>query len=312
MLRPMHNPSNHQPSPPASLPSDSLTRVPTGNETEELLQNRSRKFGQRREVTLLFADLRRFTDLSAPLDHEVVYELLGHVMDCLTAEVIEQNGTVIDYFGDGLAAMWNAPDDQTDHADRACRAALGMFKSLPDVAADWAGMLEGGKLRLGVGIHTGLVQVGNAGSQRVKKYGPRGAAVHLASRVEAATKRIGLPFVFTGATAAQLSGSFSSYRICRAALPGIEKPVDLFAMCLPNPDAQQLAAIEAYGQALQLIEESDFEQAANLLAQLLPTDNPPTRFLSEYVQQQLDQQQGRRSTDKQSGGGRGVIRLDIR
>ena len=152
------------------------------------LENDPQKMiGETREVTLLFADLRDFTRLPTSLETDVVYELLGHVMDCLTAAVMDHDGLVIDYYGDGLAAMWNAPADQADHPELACRAGLRMLEALPDVVADWAGVLDR-ELQLGVGIHTGVVHVGNAGSCRRMKYGPRGANVNLASRVESATK----------------------------------------------------------------------------------------------------------------------------
>ncbi len=152
--------------------------------------------GETREVTLLFADLRDFTRLSASLETNVVYELLAHVMDCLTAAVLDHDGLVIDYYGDGLAAMWNAPADQAEHAELACRAGLRMLEAVPDVVADWAGVL-GRELQIGVGVNTGVVHVGNAGSSRRMKYGPRGANVNLASRVESATKAIGLPMIVT-------------------------------------------------------------------------------------------------------------------
>ena len=104
--------------------------------------NRTRKSSaKQREVTLLFADLRDFTELSTRSKWTYVCELLGQVMDCLTAAVMDHDGLVIDYYGDGLAAMWNAPADQADHAELACRAALRMLESLPDVAADWADVL---------------------------------------------------------------------------------------------------------------------------------------------------------------------------
>ena len=88
-----------------------------------------------REVTLLFADLRDFTRRAESLDMDVVYEFLGHVMDALTAAVMDHDGLVLDYYGDGLAAMWNAPADQADHAELACRAGLRMLESMPDVDA---------------------------------------------------------------------------------------------------------------------------------------------------------------------------------
>ena len=68
-----------------------------------------------REVTLLFADLRNSTEISAALEPNETYELLSQVMECLTAAVIDHDGLIIDYYGDGLAAMWNAPADQSDH-----------------------------------------------------------------------------------------------------------------------------------------------------------------------------------------------------
>ena len=84
-----------------------------------------------REVTLLFADLRNSTALAAALEPNETYELLSQVMECLTAAVIDHDGLIIDYYGDGLAAMWNAPADQSDHPELACRAALRMLQALP-------------------------------------------------------------------------------------------------------------------------------------------------------------------------------------
>ncbi len=279
---------------------------------DDLLQVSRRMFGLRREATLLFADLRRFADLSAPLAHEEVYELLGHVMDCLTTEVLAQDGQVIDYFGDGLAAMWNAPEDQADHATRACQTALAMIELLPDVAADWKGLLQRGELRLGIGIHTGIVQVGNSGSRRLKKYGPRGATVHVASRVEAVTKIIGLPLVLSGATTSRLPESIRTYRICCAELPGVDHPLDLFGALPAQTEAAQNAAVEAYQRGLALFEQGDLESAKLALATIAESRILPTRFLLQQVEQQLGQKYRRRSGDKPVSRSAGVIRIDVK
>ena len=90
-------------------------------------------------------------------------ELLSHVMDCLTEAVVQHDGFVIDYYGDGLMAMWNAPTEQADHAERACRAALRMLATLPTVATEWQRVIHT-ELRIGIGIHTGSAQIGNAGN----------------------------------------------------------------------------------------------------------------------------------------------------
>ncbi|MEX0643210.1 MAG: adenylate/guanylate cyclase domain-containing protein [Pirellulales bacterium] len=184
---------------------------------------------QQREVTLLFADLRRFTELSASLDMELASELLGQVMDCFTTAVMDHDGLVVDYYGDGLCAMWNAPADQADHAELACRAALRMVETLPQVAADWAGVL-GTDLQLGIGVHTGTVQVGNAGSRHRMKYGPRGTNVHLASRLEKATKEFGVPILVTRTTASRLSNRFHPRSVGTAELTGFKEPIEVFAI----------------------------------------------------------------------------------
>jgi len=178
-----------------------------------------------REVTMLFADLRNSTALSTALDPNETYELMSQVTECLTAAVIEHDGLIIDYYGDGLAAMWNAPADQSDHAELACRAALRMLQSLPEISADWAHVIET-ELQLGIGVHTGMAHVGNTGSRHRTKYGPRGTNVNLTSRIEAATKQLGIPLLVTKATASRLSNCIVVHRVCRAQMPGFDEPID--------------------------------------------------------------------------------------
>jgi adenylate cyclase len=264
---------------------------------------------QQRDVTLLFADLRGFTELAASLEIvPLVSELAAHVMDCLTEAVADHDGCVVDYFGDGLLAMWNAPADQPDHPERACRAGLAMLERLPAVAADWAGALPA-DLRLGIGIHTGAVQVGNAGSTRQAKYGPRGPNVHLASRVEAATKSLAQPLLATASTVERLSNEFAANRVCRAQMPGLPRPVELFAVRLATADAGLAAAWHVYAAALRHFEDARYEQAADVLASAEPQCRAvPWRFLAEEVQRELGRQQRRRSTDKPKSKN-GVIAL---
>ena len=150
-------------------------------------------------------------------------------MDCPTAAAMDHDGLVVDYYGDGLSAMWNAPADQADHAELACRAALRMLETLPDVAADRAEVL-GADLRLGIGVHTGIVQVGNAGSRRRSKYGPRGTNVHLTSRFEKATKEFGEPILITRTTASRLSNRLHTRGVGRAQLPGFDEPIEVYTI----------------------------------------------------------------------------------
>jgi adenylate cyclase len=253
-----------------------------------------------REVTLLFADLRGSTQLIASLEIDQAYELLGDVMDCLTAAVLDHDGLVIDYYGDGLAAMWNAPADQFEHPELACRAALRMLETLPEISADWAHVHSAG-LELGIGVHTGRALVGNAGSRRRIKYGPRGASVHLASRLEAASKQLQLPLIITQSTADRLSDRFTPKRICRARLRGVEQPVNLFTISIPSWADSVRDAWAIYGSALRSFERGELDDAARLLRSLDPSIVAvPARFFADEVQRAQGQQHRRRSTDGQA------------
>jgi adenylate cyclase len=264
---------------------------------------------EQREVTLLFADLRGSTELSCALEIDEHYELLAQVMDCFTAAVMDHDGLVIDYYGDGLAAMWNAPADQAEHAELACRAALRIVETLPDIAADWAELIHR-DLPLGIGVHTGIVQVGNAGSARRIKYGPRGQHVHVASRVEGAAKELSVPLLVTEQSVERLSNQLVAQRICRARLRGMKQPLNLFTVHSTATDADLSAAWDIYHVALHLFEQGKLREAAEKLQSIdAAVSGVPARFLAEQVQLQLGRQQHRRSTDRRGSDDGAVITL---
>ena len=265
---------------------------------------------EKRDVTLLFADLRHSTSLSSDFEIDQLCELMGQVLDCLSAAVMDHDGLVIDYYGDGLAAMWNAPADQAEHAELACRAALRMLETLPDVAADWADVLHK-DLRLAIGIHSGVVQVGNAGSARRTKYGPRGPNVHIASRAENAAKELDVPLVVTQPVAERLSNRFAIHRICRARIRGVDQPMELVSVSPAPIEPIAAAAWKNYNAVLSLFERGELSEAAELLQTIEPTSIKlaPIRFLAEHIQKELNRQRSRRSTDKAEVRQRGVIAL---
>jgi adenylate cyclase len=241
-----------------------------------------------RELTLLFADLRGFSRISERIGASETYSLLSDILDRLTNCIMDKSGVVIDYYGDGLAAMWNAPADVPEHADRAVEAALAMHNELPAINSQWAERL-GGIVRLGLGIHTGRAQVGNSGSQRRLKYGPRGHAVNLTSRVEAATKVLGVSGLLTGQTRAALTQPADLRRICRARLTGMTEAVELYEL----PPASDLAAwrvrCQHYEAALALYEQghvADCAAACDAILQQFSTDGP-TKWLLSRAEQRL-------------------------
>ena len=155
-------------------------------------------------------------------------------MERLTARIAEQGGVVVDYVGDGILAMWNAPIAQPDHAAPRLPRGPGHAGELPDLNEHWPERI-GGTLALGIGVNTGEALVGNTGSRRKFKYGPLGHTVNLASRVEGTTKQLGLPILITGSTHVQLGGTFATRRLCRVRVVGIEAPVDLHELHAIEP-----------------------------------------------------------------------------
>lgn len=265
---------------------------------ETIQRNPSCLAGQLREVTLLFADLRGFTTLAETLPPVDCYRLLGEVMEALTQVVIKHDGIVVDYYGDGLLALWNAPLDQSNHADLTCHAALTMLDALPEVSRDWRHLL-GGPLELGIGVHTGPVLVGNAGTKSRLKYGPRGSNVNLASRVQAATRQLEASLLITAATQRQLSNKFFTMRTCTARLPGLEQPVELFTV-YPSCEASEIKSrLEQYAHALKLFENGDLIMAEVLLSELVAAGpTTPARFLAQQAADQRLAEVGRRASDR--------------
>jgi adenylate cyclase len=264
-----------------------------------------------REVTVMFADLRGFSAICTQLSASDTYQMLGDVLDTLTNLVLDHGGTLIDYYGDGLAAMWNAPVDQPRHAAIACETALAMQESLEVLSSRWEHLLVT-PLALGIGIHTGPAQVGNIGSSRQQKYGPRGTTVNLASRLEQATKRVEAPIVVTREVISQLAGEAVEYRLCQAQLAGIEQPIALFALLPPHADSETLAAVTRYEKALVNFELGDLEEAKTLLMGVEESSDLPTQFLLTEIDREHYRRLGRRAEDEPTTGDSQVISLSAK
>jgi adenylate cyclase len=224
--------------------------------------------GSEREVTVLFADIRGFSAVSEQILPRLACELVRDIMQHLTARIMESSGVVVDYIGDGLLAMWNAPLEQADHAARACRAALAMRDGLPELNRRWEGRI-GRTVGIGIGINSGPALVGNTGSLKKFKYGPLGHTVNLASRVEGATKHLGVSLLITGSTRERLGNSFASRRLCRARVVGIAGEVELHELHGESASPEWQQRRESYEQALALYEAGKWSEASQAVFPIL-------------------------------------------
>ncbi len=166
--------------------------VPPGvvNEVLDRADDDLRLGSQRRACTVLFSDIRGFTSIAESLEPDQVAQVLNRYLGEMTEVVMEHGGTLVSYMGDGIMAVFGAPLDQSDHAERAVAAAREMLGSrLPEVN-EWvrAEGLADEDFQIGIGINSGEVMTGQVGSERRVEYTAIGDATNVAARLEAMTK----------------------------------------------------------------------------------------------------------------------------
>jgi len=174
---------------------------------QELLKSPSKATlgGQRKELTMLFADLVGFTTFSEHRPAEEVVGQLNEYLHAMTDVIFRWNGTLDKFVGDEIVVFWGAPLDQPDHAELALQCALEMRARLMELQIQWK---TSGKpiLDNGIGINTGLALVGNIGAEGKKMdYTMIGDQVNLAARFQGLTRTLGHPILLTEFTATKLA-----------------------------------------------------------------------------------------------------------
>ena len=142
--------------------------------------------GTKRTLTIMMSDLRGFTALSERMDAGDLISLLNHYLEAMTDAIQGNGGTIIEFIGDGILAIFGAPAYYENHAERAVAAALSMESAMERVN-EWNKEHGYETLEMGIGLHTGEVIVGNIGSEKRTKYGVAGSAVNLCGRIESYT-----------------------------------------------------------------------------------------------------------------------------
>jgi adenylate cyclase len=177
---------------------DALGRYVSPDIAARVERNPQSLAGERRQVSILFSDLRGFTTLSEHMAPDQMAERLTEYFDAMTTTIFARRGMVNDFIGDAILAVFGAPLDDPDHARHAIESALAMGEVLTGLNRRW--QAEGlPPLRMGLGIHTGEVFAGNVGRAGKVKYAVVGDTVNLASRVESLNKELGTTMLVTEA-----------------------------------------------------------------------------------------------------------------
>ncbi|MDD5179875.1 MAG: adenylate/guanylate cyclase domain-containing protein [Gallionellaceae bacterium] len=217
--------------------------------------------GDSREMTILFSDVRGFTTISEGLDAKELTLLMNEFLTPLSRVVYKHRGTVDKYMGDCIMAFWGAPLPDPEHAKHAILAGIEMQRTLRELQPHFKqrGWPE---IRIGVGINTGRVSVGNMGSEVRVAYTVMGDAVNLASRLEGITKQYGVGVIVGENTKAAVP-DFVYRELDLVRVKGKDKPVAIFEPLGLNGqvDKAVLEELKLYHQMLKLYRRQDWDQA---------------------------------------------------
>ncbi len=185
--------------------------------------------GEKRLMTVLFADIRGFTALSEQMEPEALVKFINAYLTPMTQIVFEQGGTLDKYIGDALMAFWGAPVHQEDHPLRACRAALQFLDALEVLNRQWRtqGLPE---IQIGIGISTGPMVVGNMGSDIRFNYTVMGDTVNVAARLEAANKENGTRLLISEATYHAVKDGADARPVGTIRVRGRQGPVQVYEL----------------------------------------------------------------------------------
>ena len=217
--------------------------------------------GESREMTVLFSDVRGFTTLSEGLEPKALSSLMNTFLTPLTRVIHHQRGTIDKYMGDAIMAFWGAPVEDPDHAARAVAAALEMQVALAALQPQFK---ECGwpPIRIGIGVNSGRMSVGNMGSEIRLAYTVMGDAVNLASRLEGITKEYGADII-VGASVCLAAPGFHYVEVDRVRVKGKDEPVSIFEPIGRKGEVAQPVLDEAalFQKALKLFRDQNWDLA---------------------------------------------------
>ena len=224
--------------------------------------------GQSREMTVFFSDVRGFTGLSEQLTPQQLTRLMNMYLTHMTDIIYHHRGTVDKYIGDAVMAFWGAPLEDPDHALFALDAALEMDRVMPEINQELA---EEGlpPIAVGMGLNTGVMNVGNMGSSYRMAYTVMGDAVNLGSRLEGLTKFYGVPIIFSGELAAQVD-CYTFMVLDRVQVKGRSEPVTLYQPLgrTEKLEAREIALAERFNGAMGAFQKKDWDDLQSRLDSL--------------------------------------------
>lgn len=185
--------------------------------------------GAEKNLTVLFADLKGFTERFTKEDPQRMVQQLNEFFTVMTRIILKHQGTYDKYIGDCIMAFFGAPVEFPNHAEKACAAALEMQATLQEMNERWraAGIPE---LHMGIGLSSGDMIVGNFGSDDLQNFTVMGNAVNLGSRLESLTRKVNAPIVISDETAQQAGSRIITKNLGLHSLKGFQEPLQAYSL----------------------------------------------------------------------------------
>lgn len=224
--------------------------------------------GESREMTVLFSDVRGFTSISENLDPAELTRLMNAFLTPMTRVIHQHRGTIDKYMGDAIMAFWGAPLSDPDHARNALYAARDMQQTMRELEPEFR--RQGWPpLRIGIGLNTGVMNVGNMGSEFRMAYTALGDAVNLGSRLEGLTKTYGVEVVVSETTKEAVP-DYEYRELDVVRVKGKDRPVAIYEPIGPieEIDRDTRKALRRYHAALERYRAQDWDAAERELFSL--------------------------------------------
>jgi adenylate cyclase len=226
--------------------------------------------GRRATLTIHFSDIAGFTTIAETASPEELVEMLSEYLDEMTKPIFASGGTVDKFIGDAIMAFWGAPRSMSDHALKACEAALANRDRLRVLNDTWE---RAGRPRLDAraALHTGEVIVGNIGSHEKLDYTVIGDSVNLASRLEGLNKRYGTSLMISQTTFDLVSETMVARPLDRVSVKGKARPIVVYELIGPRAsvEAKDEAYAKKHTQGFELYSQQKFAGARAIFDELL-------------------------------------------
>jgi len=243
--------------------------------------------GERKVLTVLFSDIKGFSYLSETLAPDTLSKLLNLYLTPMTVTVFKYQGTLDKYMGDAIMAIFGAPLEQNDHAEKACHTAIDMVGALKGLHKRWE--IDGiPEISIGIGINTGPMSVGNMGSTMLFDYTVVGDHVNLGSRLEKLNREYGTNIIISEFTHRHIQDKFTCRELDIVRVRGRKEPVRIFELLgRDEPFPKWSAFKRVFEQGLMAYRSQRWDDGIGGFGEALkirPDDGPAKLYLQRCMQ----------------------------